>query len=95
MIRHAKVLSDHNRWQSLWEMTEFSHLPATVVLEFKNNKEVINFINSNDNLVYWKNKYLRILKIEKVRQSKVHVKVEETNLREYNLDKLIENVLTR
>ena len=88
MIRHAKVLSNQDRWQ----LTRFDNLPGVVILEFKNNKEVINFINSNDNLVYWKNKYLRILKIEKVRQSKVHVKVEETNLREYNLDKLIENV---
>jgi hypothetical protein len=91
MIRHAKVLSNQDRWQ----LTRFDNLPGVVILEFKNNKEVINFINSNDNLVYWKNKYLRILKIEKVRQCKVHVKVEETNLREYNLDKLIENVLTR
>ena len=89
MIKHAKVLCDQGRWS----LTRFDNLPGTVVLEFKNNKEVINFINSNDNLVYWKNKYLIILKIEKVRQCKVHVKVELTNLREYNLDKLIENIL--
>jgi len=91
MIQHAKVLSNQDRWK----LTKFDHLPGIVILEFKNNKEVINFINSNDNLVYWNSKYLRILKIEKIRQSKVHVKVEETNLREYNLDKLIQSILKR
>jgi hypothetical protein len=91
MIQHAKVLSNQDRW----ELTKFDHLPGIVILEFKNNKEVINFINSNDNLVYWNRKYLRILKIEKIRQSKVHVKVEETNLREYNLNKLIQSILKR
>ena len=62
MIQHAKVLSNKDRWK----LTKFDHLPGIVILEFKNNKEVINFINSNDNLVYWNSKYLRILKIEKI-----------------------------
>jgi hypothetical protein len=89
MIRHAKVLSDNNRWQSLWEMTEFSHLPGPVILEFKSNKEVINFINSKDNLILWKGKYLKVIRIDKIKQNKVHVNVELTNLREFNLDKLL------
>lgn len=91
MIKHAKVQTK-NRWGNWSSYIEQDNLDDSV-LEFKNNKEVINFFNSKDDLVYYNGSCYRIVRVMKLKQKKVHVKLELTNLREYNLDKLIENIL--
>jgi len=91
MIRHAKVQTK-NRWGNWSSYIEQDKLDESI-LEFKNNKEVINFLNSKDDLVYYNGSCYRIVRVIKIKQNKIYVKLELTNLREYNLDKLIENIL--
>jgi hypothetical protein len=91
MIRHAKVQTK-NRWGNWSSYIEPDKLDDSI-LEFKNNKEVINFFNSKDDLVYYNGSCYRIVRVIILKQKQVHVKLELTNLREYNLEKLIDNIL--
>lgn len=87
MKSQFKIYKDMSRW----EIKRWEEIPANgnFTIEFNSAKEMTSFINSKRNIIPWNTKLLKILKVNKIRQSKMHVNIIQVTIRENNLNILL------